>query len=80
MKRKNLFERLKPEFRILFDEYEQKYPSIAINIKEDLQEHTFIGYCKYYTIADLMALCNKGDWGYISVSSVFEELILEPNQ
>jgi hypothetical protein len=80
MKTKNLFERLKPEYRILFDEYEQKYPSLGLNIKEDLQKNNFIGHCTYYTIADLMSLCNKDDWGYITVSSVFEELILEPNQ
>lgn len=80
MKTKNLFARLKPEFRILFNEYEQKYPSIAVSIKEDLEKNTFIGYCTYYTIADLMSLCGKIDFGYSSVSSVFEPLILEPNQ
>lgn len=79
MKTKNLFERLKPEYRILFDEYEQKYPSWGLSIKEDLQKNNFIGHCTYYTISDLMILLKKDDWGWMVVASVFEKQILEPN-
>jgi hypothetical protein len=70
----NLLDRLKPEYRALLDEYEQKYPNIGGDLKKKMKNNHWIGNMTYYDVCDLMGICSKDNCNYYHVSQLFTQL------
>jgi hypothetical protein len=69
---KNLFERLRPEYKAKLDEQAKEFPNAVAAFFEELKSESFVMDINYGTAVSLSNFLELPNYDFVTISNLFE--------